>query len=205
MYKPARLLSENRKTGCSIDLPIKGHCHPTPICIKHCYANKGTQAYPTSKKKQIFLSEYLKRKNVDELSLECMERTSVRLSGSGDLLPAHLNAIIRLAKACPETQFWGMTRKTDIATALNNILPNLHLLLTVDASSPKPVWNYQGKMCYGPRRAHDNVPDDPRIVTVFPYHASGRIIGNVPPHDKDCPAVRHHVIGCVICRRCWRW
>lgn len=206
MYKPIHLLSDNIKTSCSIDLPIKGHCTPTEICVKTCYARRGTQAWPNPKRKQKYISEYLKGDNIDGLIHECMLRTTVRISGSGDLLIQHVRNIIRLAEACQDTQFWGMTRKVSIAEAINGNLPNLRLLVTVDVSSPKSVWNYEGKLCFGPRRENDDVPDDPRIVTIFPYHSGGRIVGNVPEHEKDCPAVRNHgIITCILCHRCWRW
>jgi hypothetical protein len=203
-YKPITILSDNRKTGCSIDLPIQGHCTPTKNCLHDCYAKSGPQALPCSQRKHLYVSTYLKRKNIRELIIECKRKTNVRLNGSGDLLPAHIPQILKLAQSCPETIFWGMTRKTNIALALNGRIPNLHLLLSVDSSSPEAVWNYPGKMCYGPRRYEDTVPDDPRIVTVFPRHFAGRIIKNVPVHKKDCPAVRHIVTGCAYCKRCWK-
>lgn len=204
-YTPQTLLSKNSKCGCSLDLPIKGHCRPTPNCAHDCYARTGRQSLPEARKKHIYVSNYLKGKNLTALIHECKPHTSVRLNGSGDLLPTHVQNLIRLAEACPNTQFWGMTRKPEIATAINNKKPNLRLLVTVDASSPASTWKYQGKMCYGPKRAGDTVPEDDRIVTVFPRHFAGRVIKGVTHHPKDCKAVWHDISGCTDCERCWSW
>jgi hypothetical protein len=206
MYHPQTILSENRKTNASLDLPIKGHCRPTKNCAHDCYAKSGPQAYPHSQKKHEWVSKYLLRKNISELIQECKNKLSVRLNGSGDLLKDHIPNILHLAKACPQTIFWGMTRKPEIATAVNSSnLPNLRLLLSVDASSPKSVWNYKGKMCYGPHRPGDLVPNTDQILTVFPRHFIGKVIKGIPEHPKDCPAVRHKISECINCKRCWNW
>jgi hypothetical protein len=103
-----------------------------------------------------------------------------------------------------------MTRKPELAKKLNGRLPNLHMLVTVDATSPKSVWDtYEGRLCYGPRRAEDKIPAtqlrDKRLVTVFPYHSSGKVVGSIPEHKLDCPAVRKTKSGCLECTRCWTW
>ena len=204
-YTPATLLSSNKKTGCSIDFPIKRHCRPTKNCSKDCYAKKGPIAWGHSKRKHDFMSTYMKGKDIKALIFECKQRTSVRISGSGDLLMGHVPNLLKLAKESPQTMFWGMTRKTEIAEAVNGKLPNLKLLLSVDSSSPDSVWDYQGKMCFGPRREGEKVPRSRQIVTVFPYHFGGHIVGHVERHPKDCPSVRHDATGCHDCGRCWGW
>ena len=204
-YTPQTLLSINSKCGCSLDLPIIGHCRPTPNCKHDCYARTGRQSLPEARKKHLFVSKYLKGKNLTILIHECKSHTSVRLNGSGDLLPTHIPSLIHLAEACPHTQFWGMTRKTEIATATNGKCPNLKLLVTVDASSPASTWKYQGKMCYGPKRPGDIVPNLKRIITIFPRHHGGKVVKGVTKHPKDCLAVWHKISGCVDCERCWSW
>ena len=152
----------------------------------------------------MFLSKYLKNKDLTLLAHECAGYVSVRLNGVGDLNTCHLPGIISLAKECPQTIFWGMTRKDVIAKAINERkLPNLSILLSVDTTSPKSVWNYKGAMCFGPRRPEDLVPNDPRIITIFPRHHAGRVIGDIPVDPRDCPSVRHTANGCVECKRCW--
>lgn len=200
------ILSVNTKTGCSIDLPIIGHCKPTKNCSQACYSRMGTQSWPNSIKKHIRTSEYLKGTDISLLIEECRIYSSVRLNGSGDLLAEHVPNILRLAEACSSTQFWGMTRKLDIANAINGNLPNLKLLVSVDASSPKPVWKYTGKICFGPRLPGDVIPENmPNLITVFPKHVHGQVVKGLDEHPKDCPAVWHKISGCTACGRCWKW
>ena len=207
-YAPGSILSENRKTGCSLNLPIKGHCRPTKNCARTCYARCGHTALPSNIRKQNWVSNYLKGPDLTELIKECRGRTAVRLSGTGDLQTEHVPNIRRLARACPTTQFWGMTRKIEIAKALNNCVPNLKVMVSVDSSSPESVWNYQGTLCWGPRLKNDKVSRaDKRIRTIFPYHSHGKVVKshNIPKDPRDCPAVRHTKDGCLSCGRCWNW
>ena len=206
-YFPGHILSDNRKTAVSLDLPIKGHCRPTPICAFCCYAKSGPQAFPNATRKHVWMTTYLAGPDISHLITEARAHTAVRLSGSGDLNPQHVPNIIRLAKSCPNTMFWGMTRKPEIATALMKTrTPNLKMMVTVDSSSPAETWNYPGRLCFGPRRSGDSVPSDKRIVTVFPRHCTGRLVGAIPNHPKDCPSIRHTITGgCLNCGRCWSW
>jgi hypothetical protein len=205
MYKPITILSKNKKTGASLNLPIKGHCHPTPNCLHDCYAKCGPIAMPRSTRKQRFVSNYLINKELDELIKETLKFSQLRLCGSGDLLPAHVPALLSLAKACPDTMLWGMTRKPDIAYEVNDKHRNLKILVTVDASSPSKTWNYDGAMCYGPKRPGDYIPRDSRLITIFPRHFRGKVVAGVERHPKDCLAVWHEITGCNSCGRCWKW
>ena len=204
-YRPGKILSENSKCGHSINLPIKHHCRPTKNCSHTCYARKGRTALPCNKKKQVWVSNYLKGLDLSELIQEVKTKKTVRLSGTGDLNKGHVRGIRRLAKACPNPMLWGMTRKLDIARALNKKRKNLKVMVSVDSSSPESVWKYNGILCFGPRLAGDPVPKQKNILTIFPYHSSGKIVGSVPKDSRDCPAVRHQVRGCLDCARCWSW
>jgi len=201
------ILSSNKKTGVSLNF-TRADCRPTTTCLKCCY---GKAHYLGNGKAALAKwarnSQYLATTpDCKELIVEARAFSAVRISGIGDIIPKQVPNLIKLAKACPGTQFWGMTRKPELAKKLNGRLPNLRMLVTVDATSPQSVWDtYDGRLCYGPRRAEDKVPRDKRLVTVFPYHASGKVVGNVPTHALDCPAVRHKVSGCLECTRCWTW
>lgn len=209
MYEPNYILTKNKKCNASIDLPIEGHCRPTRICMHDCYARFGHQAMDNCVRKQQWLSKYLANPDrfggLSRLAEECRPLRAVRLNGSGDLLPAHVPTLVRLAEICPETQFWGMTRKPGIARRINSRLPNLRILVSVDASSPASAWKYNGALCFGPRQPEDEVPEDPRIVTVFPRHHGGKVIKGMPHHPKDCQGVWHTISGCMACGRCWNW
>lgn len=202
---PAHILSTNKKTKYSLNFPREGHCQPTAICWQSCYGKTGPINWSNSRRKKTYVSQYLLGNDIGTLLEECRSELAVRLAGTGDLLQGHLPNLFKLAELAPDTQFWGMTRKLDIASRINGVLPNLKLLVSVDASSSEDYWAYDGRLCFGPRRAGDAVPDDSRIVTVFPYHFIGRIVGQVPAHKKDCPAVRHTIKSCSECGRCWKW
>ena len=207
-YHPTMILSENTKTGYSINLPLAGHCRPTKNCAFCCYARTGHTALPTSKRKQVWVSNYLKGPDISELIEECKNQVSVRISGTGDLSLEHCPNILKLARSCPSTQFWGMTRKLEVARALNGHRQNLKFMVSVDASSPKSVWKYKGKLCWGPRLAGDTVPKkDRRILVIFPYHKAGRVVAKaiMPKDVKDCPAIWHRVSGCRECGKCFNW
>jgi hypothetical protein len=204
-YRPSQLLSRNSKCGKSLDLPLKGHCRPTKNCSHDCYARTGRQSFPKAKRKHRYVSRLLARHDLEDLTWECRGCPHVRLCGSGDLNIEHVRPIINLAEACPQTEFWGMTRKPEIAKAVNGHAPNLRLLLSVDSSSPKSVWQYQGAMCWGPRRPTDQVPDDPRIKVIFPRHFAGRVVNGMPRDPRDCLSVWHDLDGCSSCGRCWSW
>jgi len=204
MYSPGTLLSKNLKTGTSLNLPLAGHCTPTKNCAFCCYGRIGRTRLPEATRKAAYVSEYLSGMDIARLVDECRQLTAVRLSGVGDLLPSHIPNILKLADACPHTMFWGMTRKLTIAYALQGI-KNIRLMVSVDATSPVSTWTYNGKLCYGPRLAQDTVPDDSRILTVFPRHFTGRVIKGIGRHPKDCLAVWHDISGCSACGRCWSW
>ncbi len=209
MYKPQRILSENSKTDYSLNLPVFGHCIPTPLCLTHCYAKTGRICMKHSRKKQEWVSKYLlvQPYGLKDLILECRPLNNVRLCGSGDLLNGHVSGIKKLANECPDTMFWGMTRKTTIANRLNDFYnENIKLLVSVDHTSPDKTWYYEGALCFGPRMPEDTVlPDDDRIKVVFPYHVHGHVGKGVQTHKKDCKAVWHKISGCRECGRCWKW
>ena len=205
MYSPIQILSNNKKCGRSLNLPISGHCRPTKACAFCCYARSGNTVRPGALKKASYVSKYLVGKDLGRLVDECSQLQHVRLNGTGDLLPEHVRSVLYIARRCSDTKFWGMTRKVEIAEALNGRLSNLNMLVTVDATSPASVWDYEGRMCYGTRRPGDVVPSDGRLVTVFPRHARGRVVNGVKHHPKDCLAVWHKISGCNVCGRCWSW
>jgi len=197
-----KLLSTNSKTGYALNFP-RANCRPTAVCSKLCYGKCGPISWHDGK--LYSFNRYFMGTDISQLVEECRGRLAIRLSATGDLLPKHLPNVFRMATSLPETQFWGMTRKPDIARAINDArLSNLSILVSVDASSTRRAWEYQGGMCYGPRRAEDTVPEDNRIVTVFPYHHAGKIKAGIPAHPKDCPSLYDHR-GCHACGRCWKW
>ncbi len=204
MYSPGSILTKNKKTGVSIDLP-RTNCRPTKRCKFDCYARLGNQSRSVCLRKQRWVDQYLQSGDLSRLIKECRPHIAIRLNGSGDFRKEHIPNLLKLAEACPRNQFYGMTRKIELAKALNNKLPNLRVMVSIDATSPKSIWKYDGALCYGPRHPEDKVPDDPRILIVFPRHHTGKVIKGMPHHPKDCQGVWHTISGCMVCGRCWEW
>ena len=184
------ILSTNKKTGTSLNLPVK-NCRPTKRCAAACYACQGPISWKNSIKKALAVDEILRSGEIEGLIWECRRLQDVRLNGSGDMTLDHVPGLLRLTEACPDTVFWGFTRKREIAEALNGKQQNLSLILSFDATSPDTdIAGYDGPLAFGPNRSEDQVPHDPRIIVVFPEHHSGRTMKGVPAHLKDCPATR---------------
>jgi hypothetical protein len=114
-----------------------------------------------------------------------------------------------LARECDETVFWGFSRNRKVVEQINGKLPNLSLIISIDATSPKGfVDGYDGPLAFGPRNPGDEVPDDDRIIVIFPTHHRGKPDKAIPVDGKDCPATRftHRSEkhgACNRCRRCY--
>ncbi|MEN6550153.1 MAG: hypothetical protein ABFE07_29265 [Armatimonadia bacterium] len=205
-YRPKEFLSTNSKTGTSLNLPVI-NCRPSARCAQACYACTGPISWHNSITKSLAVDAELKAGRVERLIEEARRLTNVRISGSGDLTLEQVPAIIRAARSCPGTLFWGFTRKPEVARALHRKARNLTIILSFDASSKdRSFRGYRGPLAFGPRRPEDAVPSDRRIVVVFPEHIQGHTTKGVPRHRLDCPTSRgaEHDNACEKCQRCWR-
>lgn len=205
MYRPITILSGNRKTEFpSINL-TRENCRPSSTCARLCYARYGHIAMAHAVKKQKWVSEYLQGDDLSNLVVECLPHRIVRWCGSGDILPQHVDGVLKLAEDCPQTIFIGFTRKHELLPELNNVLPNLDFLCSMDGTTPQKVWDsVDARIAFGPRLRDDDVPDDPRISVVFPARIPGaRVMKEVPRHPLDCPAGYDHSIHCITCEMCF--
>lgn len=206
---PVKLLSGNKKTGISINLPLL-NCIPSKRCSETCYACEGPIAFKNSIRKTLKVDAVLRSGAIEALVDECRKEWDVRLNGTGDLTLEHVDAILFLATSCPNTIFWGFTRSRPVAEELNNQLENLSIVLSYDSTmSPSHVDGYEGPIAFGPVQAQDTIPDDPRIIVVFPEHHQSHPDPYIMLHPKDCPATRFEVksekVGaCGRCRRCFK-
>jgi len=206
MLMPVAMLSDNHKTNTSINLPVM-NCHPTKRCAPACYACEGPISWDNSVRKTLVVDAALRKGEIEGLVWECRRLQDVRLNGSGDMTMAHVPGILKLAAACPKTLFWGFTRSREVAEAVNSQRDNLSLIVSFDATSPAgQLDGYKGPLAFGPRKPRDKVPEDSRIIVVFPEHHHGRTVPNVPLHPKDCPATRgmERKNACERCQHCWR-
>ncbi len=86
---PARavpILSTNRKTAVSINLPVR-NCRPTRRCAAACYACEGPIAWKNSVRKALAVDAALKKGEIEGLIWECRMLQGVRLCGSAARSP----------------------------------------------------------------------------------------------------------------------
>lgn len=202
---PQHMLSGNLKTGVSLNLPLL-NCIPSKRCAESCYACQGHIAMNKAIRKALVIDQMLLDGDLYRLIGECRMYENVRLNGGGDLTLNHVKSVLKLARECPRTIFWGFTRNRPVAQKLNRKLPNLSLVLSFDATSRKEqTHRYRGPLAYGPKRAGEEVPDDRRIVVVFPEHQQSHPDIAIQWHPKDCPGVWGEKLGaCNRCRRCFK-
>ena len=195
------LLSENYKCGVSIDLPIL-NCRPSRACAQVCYASQGRQYYRAGVVKSLAISRMLiedPERASRKVATEAAGRT-VRLAGSGDILPAHRQFVDCLGDS--RVDWWGFTRRIET----HCLLPRL--MFSFDQTSPSRIRDYMEKNVPVRRRAYLRRPCDPApetpVAVIFPVHGPRtRYVDYVPEHRSDCPAIRGRIKGCWECRRCY--
>lgn len=200
-------LSDNDKTGLSINASIRDSCRPTPACAVYCYGLIGRITMPASLKRQAENSALF---NIDEdnwarLADEAMDIVHVvsrqqnflRMFGVGDLQPGSayfINQLSAYAKAIkPKFRIWVATRKFDLAARLVDNT-NLHVMLSFDSSTP-PKWRAMGLKLLAQRRPQffvawvrqtedERVP--PWVDVVFEMHRHGAGRAKWAGHLKAC-------------------
>ena len=231
--EPDRLyLSNNAKTGMSINASIRDSCRPTPACSVYCYGLDGRIAMPAALQRQaenaalfsVDESQWgtLADEATDIAHVVSRQQDFLRMFGVGDLQPGsvyfinQLSAYARVAK--PKFRIWVSTRKFDLAANLVDN-SNLHVMLSFDSSTP-PRWRAEGLRLLAQRRPQffaawvrqadgERVP--PWVDVVFELHRHGHGRANRPPHPKACPATIHksqpgscELAGaCAKCRFCF--
>jgi len=193
------ILAQNHKCSISLDLPVM-NCRPSDICAQVCYASQGRQMYYRSVLKSLAVNQMIAedperaaRKMIDEAA-----GRSIRLAGSGDLLPEH-RALTDYISAL-NGQYWGFTRRVDTHRSLSD------LMFSVDASTPDNTLQYVEEAVPVKRRAYLRRPQDApsplEVAVTFPVHGPWtNYVPYVPEHGTDCPSVRGQVEGCWYCRR----
>jgi len=208
---PERLfLSKNDKTGWSINTSIALTCRPTPGCAVYCYGMGGRIAMPAALKRQAENASMFGLEEWGQLADEAMDVTHVvsrqqhflRMFGVGDLQDGSvyfINQLAAYAKAVkPKFRIWVSTRKFDMAAKLLDT-PNLHVMLSFDATTPSR-YLAAGRKLLAQRRPQffaawvrcspeESVP--PWINVVFEEHAIGRGRAKRKPEKRACPATIH--------------
>ena len=221
---PARIfLSNNEKTGISVNLPIALTCEPTKLCASYCYAGIGRLAMDRSLDRQVDNFLLLQEAEnwtpeqckvvANDLLRQVGKADFLRWNGSGDLLPGTVRIIKALTRIAPGLIQWVISRK-ELANELPDH-PAIRLLLTLDASTPekkaarlreiaRTFKRAKVRLAYVRVSNEDIPPKDVDII--FNKHVmSGRRLF-LPKDPRTCEATTpgvSHKGACNECRRCF--
>ena len=143
-------VSDNGKTGISINLSIVDTCNPTKDCMTYCYGTRGPIAFKNSILAQAANTRrftYLETASQSEVDAECEniaesvrkgKQTWIRWNGVGDLIPGSVRVINRMAELHPEITQWVVTRKVNEAATLSD-KPSIKILFSLDSSTPDTI------------------------------------------------------------------
>ncbi len=229
-YEPTSLyLSENSKTGHSINVPIPLTCKPTAACSKYCYGLNGAPvSWPFALARQA--QNYLRFEALATAPQEDVDREADRIAGGvlyhgrdwlrvfgvGDLQLGSVRFINTLLKRHPALRLWVATRQFTLAKKLSRA-KNLHLMLSTDGTTLKKDWEAVRRLAktrgpntyiaYVQREEADVAPPDVKIV--FAEHrGSSRGAWTLDDADpRTCPATvkggEPHTDACARCRFCF--
>lgn len=219
-------VSENAKTGLSVNLPIVGSCQPTKACSTYCYAGSGMLQFKAAmalQMRNLKLAERLEHASqavVDRVAMILagdVRKTGknwLRWNGSGDLVPGTVRIINAMARLCPDIAQWVTSRKPDMIERLDDH-PSIKIMPSLDGTEGaarrdkilamrKKFKKAAYRIAYVRLRDKGLAPKEAFVV--FNEHSGPRRYGD----DKDkraCPATvpggPAHDGVCDKCRRCF--
>lgn len=224
---PSLFLSDNSKTGFSINVAIAYTCRPTRACQSYCYGLESRIAMPAALKRQ---AENFSRFNfLAAAAAEVVEQEALviahevqkkqnflRVFGVGDLQPGSVRFINTLADVAPKLSLWVSSRRFDLAGGLN-VRPNLHVMLSLDASmyaeraaKARAIVAEKGPqfyLAYVQQFEDEVIPEDVRVAFAE-HHMSGRAAWSEESANAQvCPATveggADHDDACSKCRFCF--
>lgn len=216
-------VSDNGKTGISINLAIVETCQPTRECMEYCYGMRGPIGFKNSILAQhanTLRFAYLEAAPQSEVDAECESLVTavrkgkqnwIRWNGVGDLIPGSVRVINRMAELHPEITQWVVTRKVNEAATLADV-KSIKILFSLDTSTPDTILQRAKDLKKTYKRAKFRFSWTRRDATKVPRHISiifnehrGRRRGNW--EDKRvCEATlpdHAHESACNTCRRCF--
>jgi hypothetical protein len=133
------VLSFNKVTGYSLNVPIANTCRPTAVCIKTCYFAAGAPSWANSLRHQRKVYDSLRdspKKVAERVSLEYdrLGLTFLRWNGGGDLFPENVEAINHLGRLRPDIVLWVVTRIPEMAALIDH-RPNVFIHFSLDKHS----------------------------------------------------------------------
>lgn len=133
------VLSFNKVTGYSVNLPIASSCQPTASCLKTCYFATGAPSWSNALRHQMAVEATIKsdpKAFAERVALEYdrLGLSFLRWNGGGDLFPESIDAIHYLATKRPDVVLWVVTRIPELAAEIAH-LPNVYVHFSLDRSS----------------------------------------------------------------------
>ena len=133
------VLSFNKVTGYSVNVPIASTCRPTSSCLKTCYFAVGAPSWTNSLLHQSTIYESILENPVlfaERVALEYdrMGLTFLRWNGGGDLFSESVEVINYLAKVRPDIVLWVVTRIPEYACQIEQA-SNVFIHFSLDNAS----------------------------------------------------------------------
>jgi hypothetical protein len=167
-----KVLSGNKVTGYSVNVPIAETCRPTAICIKTCYFAVGAPSWLNSLRHQRKVYEAMKFDHIafaERVAMEYdqLDLTFIRWNGGGDLFEESVATINYLARMRPDIVIWVVTRLPEWAAKIDQA-PNVYVHFSLDKHSIS--------------RAKDFISRQPRTQNYFFSYQCGE--GEIPAQES---------------------
>ena len=136
-YEP--VLSFNKVTGYSVNVPIAETCRPTAVCMKTCYFACGAASWSNALRHQRKVFNSIKADPAgfaERVALEYdrLGLSFIRWNGGGDLFAENVQAINHLAQIRPDIVIWLVTRIPEWAVQIEQA-PNVFIHFSLDRHS----------------------------------------------------------------------
>lgn len=133
------VLSFNKVTGYSVNVPIAETCRPTAVCMKTCYFAVGSPSWSNSLRHQRKIMATMKANPeafAERVALEydSLGLSFIRWNGGGDLFAENVAAINHLGKIRPDIPIWVVTRLPEWACQIDQA-PNVFIHFSLDKHS----------------------------------------------------------------------
>lgn len=133
------VLSFNKVTGYSVNLPIAETCIPTAVCMKTCYFAVGAPSWSNSLRHQRKVMNTMKANPeafAERVSLEYdnLGLSFIRWNGGGDLFAENVAAINHLGRMRPDIPIWVVTRLPEWASQIDEV-SNVFIHFSLDKHS----------------------------------------------------------------------
>jgi hypothetical protein len=133
------VLSYNKVTGYSVNVPIANTCRPTAVCIKTCYFAVGAPSWVNALRHQRKVYDSLRdspKRVAERVALEYdrLGLTFLRWNGGGDLFAENVEAINHLGRLRPDIILWVVTRIPEMAALIDH-RPSVFIHFSLDKHS----------------------------------------------------------------------